>query len=198
MSAPAGVPRPGSGPPPVSAPSVEVRRSRRRRRTVSAYRDGATIVVLIPDRFTRAQESRWVADMVADVTAREQRARRRGARCGDSALLARAAALNAEYLGGRAEASSVRWVTTMAQRWASCTPVDRTVRVSARLREHPDWVLDYVLVHELAHLLVAGHGPEFWQLVRRYARAERARGYLEGLSAAARASGDLASDSVDG
>ena len=48
----------------------------------------------------------------------------------------------------------------------------------------PDWVLDYVLVHELAHLVVPGHGPQFWSLVDRYPRTERARGYLEGVAAA--------------
>jgi hypothetical protein len=73
----------------------------------------------------------------------------------------------------------------MAARWGSCTPADGTIRVSERLREMPGWVLDYVLVHELAHLLVPGHGADFWELVGRYPRAERARGYLEGVAAAA-------------
>ncbi len=73
----------------------------------------------------------------------------------------------------------------MRTRWASCTPVDRTIRVSERLREVPSWVLDYVLVHELAHLIVPGHDHEFWGLVQRYPKAERAIGYLEGLASAA-------------
>ncbi len=73
----------------------------------------------------------------------------------------------------------------MRTRWASCTPSDATIRVSERLRDVPSWVLDYVLVHELAHLLVPGHDARFWALVRRYPRTERSIGYLEGLSAAA-------------
>jgi predicted metal-dependent hydrolase len=52
------------------------------------------------------------------------------------------------------------------------------------LRGVPPWVLDYVLLHELAHLLEPGHGPAFWALLESYPRTERARGYLEGLSAA--------------
>jgi hypothetical protein len=49
----------------------------------------------------------------------------------------------------------------------------------------PGYVLDYVVLHELAHLLVPGHGKDFWSLVDGYGRTERARGYLEGVSATA-------------
>jgi predicted metal-dependent hydrolase len=79
----------------------------------------------------------------------------------------------------------VRWVTNQNGRWGSCTPVDRTIRISHRVQEMPDWVIDYVLVHELAHLVVPSHSAEFWDLVARYPKTERARGYLEGVSAAA-------------
>jgi predicted metal-dependent hydrolase len=167
-----------------AAPAVEVRRSARRRRTVSAYRDGDVTVVLIPARFSKAEERRWVAEMIARLQAREAR-RQRGPRRSDEALLARARQLSTTLLDGAARPTSVRWVTNMASRWGSCTPSDGTIRVSCRLRDMPGWVLDYVLVHELAHLLVPGHGPDFWELVGRYPRSERARGYLEGVAAAA-------------
>lgn len=77
-------------------------------------------------------------------------------------------------------------------RWGSCTPLDRTIRLSSRLRGMPDWVIDYVLLHEIAHLVFAGHGPRFWKLLDSYPRTERARGYLEGVAAAAGL--DLAED----
>jgi len=164
--------------------AVEVRRSTRRRRTVSAYRDGDRTVVLIPARFSKAEERRWVAEMLDRLAARELR-RTRGPRRSDAALLARARQLSASVFGGRAQPMSVRWVANMTSRWGSCTPSDGSIRISDRLREMPTWVLDYVIVHELAHLLVPGHGADFWLLVRRYRRAERARGYLEGVAAAA-------------
>lgn len=163
------------------APAVEVRRSARRRRTVSAYRDGDRIVVLIPARFTKAEEQEWVGRMVARVVG--TRARRSGR--GDTELTRRAAELSDRYLGGRARPSSVRWVPVMRTRWASCTPADGTIRLSGALRDLPTWVQDYVLLHELAHLLEAGHGPRFWRLLDGYPRTERARGYLDGVSAAA-------------
>jgi predicted metal-dependent hydrolase len=164
---------------------VEVRRSARRRRTVSAYRDGDRIVVLVPDRMTRADEQRWVQEMVERIAAKERTKATRGPRRGDEELLRRARELSARHLGGSCVPASVRWVSTMRTRWASCTPADASIRVSSKLREVPVWVLDYVLVHELAHLKVAGHGPEFWALVNEYPRTERARGYLDGFSAGA-------------
>jgi len=82
----------------------------------------------------------------------------------------------------------------MRTRWASCTPADGTIRISERLRDVPAWVLDYVLVHELTHLLEPGHDERFWAWVHHYPRSERAMGYLEGLSAAA----GLGLESVDG
>lgn len=151
---------------------------------MSAYRDGDTTVVLIPARFSKAEERRWVAEMVARLQARDAR-RQRGPRRSDEALLTRARQLSAAVLDGRAQPTSVRWVSNMASRWGSCTPTDGTIRVSTRLRDMPAWVLDYVLVHELAHLLVPGHGADFWELVGRFPRTERARGYLEGIAAAA-------------
>jgi hypothetical protein len=166
---------------PVLAPEplVEVRRSTRRRRTVSAYRDGQRTIVLLPARMSGAEEERWVATMLAQLAAREARER-----LGDADLLARARALSDRYLDGRALPASVRWVDNQKSRWGSCTPADRTIRLCRALAEMPGWVLDYVLVHELAHLLVPGHGRPFWALVERYPRTERARGYLEGVEAA--------------
>jgi predicted metal-dependent hydrolase len=164
-------------------PVIEVRRSQRRRRTVSAYRDGERIVVLIPARFSRAEEREWVDRMLERLEAREQRSRRT-----DTDLAARALALATRYLPDHpqtASASSIRWVENQNGRWGSCTPADGSIRISHRVREMPDWVIDYVLLHELCHLVIASHSNAFWALVGRYQRTERARGYLEGVSAAA-------------
>lgn len=184
-AAQAGLPdEPGSGPP---AP-VEVRRSSRRSRTVTAYRDRGTVVVCIPAGFTAAQERAWVTRMVERLAAQDQRRRP-----SDQALSRRAADLSERYLGGAPKPASVRWVANQGTRWASTTTADGTIRLSDRLQGMPPWVVDYVLVHELAHLLEHGHGEAFWALVSAYPRTERARGYLEGVAAA----GGLPSGEVD-
>ena len=70
--------------------------------------------------------------------------------------MARAAALSAAHLDGLAVPASVRWVDNQHRRWGSCTPADRSIRLSSRLRSMPEYVVDYVLVHELVHLLEPG------------------------------------------
>ena len=164
----------------VDAHRVEVRRSAKRRRTVSAYRDGNRTVVLIPARFTRAEEAEWVQTMVGRLERREGRRHP-----SDLELSARARELSERYLGGRATPRSIRWVDNQNGRWGSCTPAHRSIRISSRVQGMPSYVLDYVILHELAHLMVPGHGPDFWAHLAAYPRLERARGYLEGVSAAA-------------
>jgi predicted metal-dependent hydrolase len=94
----------------------------------------------------------------------------------------RASQLSARYLDGRAHPASVRWVTNQNSRWGSCTPLDGSIRLSTRLQGMPAYVVDYVLLHELTHLIVSGHGEDFWERVNQFDLAERARGFLEGVS----------------
>lgn len=133
--------------------------------------------MLIPASFSTEEEAHWVGRMLARLSAGDRR--REG---GDDELAARAAHLSRRYLGGHARPTSVRWVSTMGRRWASCTPGEGTIRISDRLRDVPSHVLDYVLLHELAHLLVQGHGPAFWRLLASYPRLDRARGFLDGFA----------------
>jgi hypothetical protein len=152
---------------------------------------------------SRADEQRWVDVMLERLAAQE---RRRGGRAsrGDAELARRAGELSQRYFDGRTTPASVRWVSNQGSRWGSCTPADATIRLSDRLRVMPSWVIDYVLVHELAHLLEARHGPRFHALVDRYPKAERARGYLLGVVAgaggdgAADESGECADELADG
>jgi predicted metal-dependent hydrolase len=167
-----------------SSPRVEVRRSSRRTRTVTAYRERDTIVVLIPQRMSKADERTFVKDMVEKVLAREARA---SAPRSDDALASRARELAAIHLAPALdhvpEPTAVSWVTNQQQRWGSCTPSTGVIRMSHRLQSLPAWVVDYVLLHELAHLVEATHSERFWNLVGRYPEAEKAKGYLEGFLA---------------
>jgi predicted metal-dependent hydrolase len=159
-------------PPPRALPRpVRVIRSARRRRTISARLRGEVIEVLLPEGLSPDEEAHWIEVMSRRLTKRRTPA-------GDQELMARAMELSRRHFGGALEPASVRWSETQQLRWGSCTPETGAIRLSARMRDFPRWVVDYVLVHELAHLRYLSHGPRFWALVERYPLTERARGYL--------------------
>lgn len=153
---------------------VDVRRSTRRHKTVAARLQGNTLVVFLPAGLSAPEEERWVQRMLE----RANLARKRVALNGDDDLARRAVELNRRYFDGKLRYRSVKFVTNQDFRYGSCTPSEGTIRISHRLADMPAWVLDYVLVHELAHLVHANHSERFWRMVNRYRLAERARGYL--------------------
>lgn len=163
---------------------VVVRRSARRRRTVAAFWENGTAVVAIPAHFSRAQEAEWVRRMLEKLrTQGDKKSNGTGRRpSSDAALAGHAAVLSGRYLGGKARPTSVRWVSNQNSRWGSATPADGSIRLSDKLRPMPQWVIDYVLLHELAHLLVAGHNAAFWKLLEAYPETERAKAFLEGVA----------------
>ncbi|MFU8841355.1 MAG: M48 family metallopeptidase [Nitriliruptoraceae bacterium] len=159
-------------------PPVEVHRSTRRRRGGQAgLRDGR-VVLRIPAGLP-PEEDRAMVDALLGKVLRAHTVEQRG---GDAWLLDRARRLADRYLDG-VHASDVRWSPRMQHRWGSCTTSTGEIRISDRLAGAPDLVLDYVLVHELAHLHVRGHDRRFHALVARYPHVERARGYLDGFQA---------------
>ncbi len=151
---------------------IEIIRSDRRRKTAQARMVGDVLRVLIPAHLTAAEEQRTVADLTERVMRKGSTAR--------VDLMERASKLAATHDLPRP--ARVVWSERQNTRWGSCTPSQGAVRISAHLAEAPAWVLDYVIVHELAHLVEANHSPAFWRLVERYSLAERARGYLLAMS----------------
>ena len=140
---------------------VEVVRSPRRRKTITAERREGRVVVRLPAGMSRTEEQTWVHRMVSRLTEQERIQR-----------------LNREYFDGRLRWTSIRYVGNQRDRYGSCTPEDGAIRISDRVADWPVWVREYVVMHELAHLLVPAHSPRFWRLVERYPMVERARGFL--------------------
>jgi len=152
---------------------IEVRRSSRRKKTISAEIIGDALVVSIPARLSRAEEQEWVTKMALRMSERKKRDRLNT----DGALARRARELSNLYLGG-ISVDHIEWIETQKSRWGYCSPAESQIRLSLVLADYPNWVRDYVIVHELAHLEVADHSDEFWELVNRYPLTERARGFL--------------------
>ena len=147
---------------------VEVVRSKKRRRTVSAQMHGDVLRVSIPSWMSKSEEASNVAEMV--------RRFKRKIATQEVDLTDRARILAKRY--SLRTPDSIEWAENLTSVWGLCTPSTKTIRMSTRLVGFPSWVLDYVIVHELAHLHVSGHGPDFWEITRRYEKTERAIGYL--------------------
>ncbi len=158
------------GPPPagVAGMAVEVVRSAKRRKSVSARIVDGRVVVRMPQWMSAAQEAEYVTSLVAKLE------RQHTATQVD--LPRRAAELALRYDLPRP--SSIRWVANQQHRWGSCTPSTGEIRITDRIAGFPGWVLDAVIVHELAHLVHLHHSPAFWALANRYPKTERAYGFL--------------------
>ncbi len=158
---------------------VRVNRSARRHKSVTArlVDGGEVIEVLAPAAMSDAE----LAPVIEKLRGRILRRRDAADTADDLGLARRANELNREYFAGKLRWSEIRYVTNQQHRYGSCTPSTGRIRVSHRLATMPAWVRDYVIVHELAHLVEANHGPRFWKLVARYPKSERARGYLIAL-----------------
>ncbi|GAB3847742.1 M48 metallopeptidase family protein [Nesterenkonia populi] len=161
----------------VDGHEVIVIRSARRTRTVSGDQVGGLLRLRVPARTSRRE-----LDKHARAFRRRMASKGSAAAAGDGALAERASALSAKYLDGIPQPTSVTWSSQQLRRWGSTTSTTGTVRLSARLKHMPGWVVDAVLVHELAHLLEPDHGAAFKKLVDRYPRTAEADAFLAGVS----------------
>jgi predicted metal-dependent hydrolase len=168
--------------PGVDEGEIVVIRSTRRKKSISAYRQGGRIVISIPARLSKADERAIVPEMIAKI--RDQEASKT---LGEAQLATRIDQLLAELAPEiTARPASVVW-RPMRERWGSCTSVDRSIRISDRLKLAPEYALDYVLFHEAIHLQYFDHGEEFTEVLNRFEDSELASAYLDGYEAAERA-----------
>jgi len=152
---------------------IRVIRSARRVKTVQAREVDGVLEVRAPAAMTETE----LQPVIAKLKTRLER-RKAGRTLSDADLEQRAATLNRRYFANRLSWQSIRWSSRQTRSHGSCTPQRGSIRISQELATLPRFVLDYVILHELAHLLEPNHGPRFWALVNRYPRTERARGYL--------------------
>ena len=165
--------------PGISEGEIIVIRSTRRKKNVSAYRQGGRIVVSIPARMSKAEERAMVPQMIAKIRAQEA-----AATMSEESLCARVDELLSQLAPEiTVRASSVNW-RAMRERWGSCTGADRSIRISDRLKGAPANVLDYVLFHEAIHLQFFDHGPQFKERLARFPEEGMAEAYLSGYEAA--------------
>lgn len=151
---------------------VRVIESARRKKTVSARVVDGVIEIRMPQGLSHAERDRHVKKLTTRLL--------RKTSADEIDLSKRASALATRFDLPRPH--SIAWSSRQNARWGSCTPADGSIRISHRLSEFPSWVLDYVIIHELAHLVEVNHTPVFHRLVDRFPKAERAEGFLLAVS----------------
>ena len=169
---------------PPGLPAYRVIRKERRRRSVSAYRQGGVIEIHIPAKMSRRQEIEIIPEMISMVLRREARERKT-----DLQLMQIGIELLTQYLPEfDSHPASINW-RNMSERWGSCTTVDKTIRISDRLVGSPSYVLNYIIFHELIHLQVPNHDSDFYNYLGRYTEAAKAEAFLEGFELGCQSSG---------
>ena len=152
---------------------IRIIRSTKRRKTVQAREKNGALEILAPAHMSDKQ----LEPVINNLKDRINR-QKKLARLDDQELEKRAKKLNLRYFNNLLKWDSIRWVSNQNKRFGSCSTATGNIRISHRIAEMPRFVQDYVIVHELAHLIEAHHGTRFWDLVSQYPKTERARGYL--------------------
>ena len=172
--------------------NVKVLRSRRRRRTVLARLVKDTLLVNAPAALSSAR----LEKIIADFKVKFERKMLKEELDKKQDLAAVAAKLNARYFDDVLTVNSIEYVTDQTSKFGCCDYRSCRIRISHRIGAMPEWVRDYVIIHEMAHLLEPNHGASFWNLVSRYKLAERARGYLMAAGLAEEEGNSLAGEQL--
>lgn len=164
--------------------TIQVMRERRRKRTVTFDLDADRMLMIlhVPANMPDTALEDVIQQAVEQAKTYIRRRMRRRTPQSDAGLLLRAQQLNERYFDGKLSFQSIHYVTNQRKRFGSCSPTAGEIHISARLQKAPYWVLDYVLLHELTHLVEPSHNARFRELMERYPLAERAKGFLLGVA----------------
>jgi len=161
----------------MTPPLVTIIRSRRRKKTIQTKSGDGRLWIYLPAGMNPKDEQKWIDRMIQRNERWEQK---KTVKQSDGWLIHRAQELNKKYFNGTLN-FSIRFVTNQNSRYGSCTSLDKSIRISDRVKTMPSWVQDYIIIHELSHLIYPDHSKKFWETVNRYRYAERAKGYLIAL-----------------
>ncbi|DAC72679.1 MAG TPA: metal-dependent hydrolase [Thermoplasmata archaeon] len=158
---------------------ITIVRSRRRKKTIQTKYGDGHLWIYLPAGMNPKDEQKWIDRMIERNNRSE---RKKKVKESDSWLVQHTEELNKKYFNG-ALTFSIRFVTNQNSRYGSCTSIDKTIRISDRVKTMPSWVQDYIIIHELTHLIYPDHSKNFWEKVNQYRYAERAKGYLIAIGA---------------
>ena len=155
---------------------VQIRRSDRRRRTVAAFRENGQTIVVVPARMSSTEAAKHATELHERLARKSKKTQP-----SDVELAARADKLGRRFVPEAPAPASIRWSSRQKTLWGSCSSADRSIRLSDRLQGMPSYVIDYIILHELCHLVFPNHGGDFKELIKRYPERTRAQAYLAGV-----------------
>jgi len=158
---------------------ISIVRSRRRKKTIQTKYAEGRLWIYLPAGMNTKDEQKWIDRMIER---NERWQQKKNLKKSDTWLQQHAQELNKKYFEGALD-FSIKFVTNQHTRFGSCTSIDKTIRISEQVKTMPLWVQDYIIIHELAHLLYPDHSKKFWERVNHYKYAERAKGFLIAVGA---------------
>jgi hypothetical protein len=165
---------------------VNLRRDKRLKKTSRCERmpDGS-LLLRVPYRLP----TRKVGSLLEQIASQLDKSTALHSRRTDADLHQRAEVINQKHFDGKIQWNAIRWVSNMETRLGSCTrggSSDGQIRISIKIKNWPNWVVDYVISHELMHRKHPNHSDTFWSELRAaYPLTERARGFIYGVGFAA-------------
>ncbi|MBI5604928.1 MAG: M48 family metallopeptidase [Deltaproteobacteria bacterium] len=153
---------------------IKITRSPKRKKTVSARLNNGVLAVCAPSGISDKELNK----IVTRLTERLLKKKLKKELDREQDLKEIAERLNRDYFGGRLQITSIEYSTNQNSRYGCCNLKTGRILISHRLAAMPDWVRDYVILHELAHLIVPNHSRPFHDLTAKYRWKERAIGYL--------------------
>jgi predicted metal-dependent hydrolase len=162
---------------------VFLRRDKRLKKTSRwELRQDGSLLLRVPTHLAK----RRVGDLLKLVATQMDKAIESHTRRNDADLQLRAEQVNRRHFHNKIHWNAIRWVSNMQTRLGSCTgggPTDGEIRISDKIKDWPEWVIDYVIAHELLHRKHPNHSSAFWdELKTAYPRTEQARGFIQGVS----------------
>lgn len=159
----------------------EIRRSKRRKKSVGAFREQGRTIIVAPIRMSTKEVHEYAQELIQKLNFQHEKI------SSQELLEKRARYLVDTYLDidvftEHPVPVKIRWVTNQNSRWGSCTPGDGNIRISHRLQGMPEYVIDAVVLHELVHLIVADHSPRFYEYLAKFEDYRLAKEYLAGYS----------------
>ncbi len=152
---------------------IEIIRSAKRKKTIQAKIVDNVLRIYLPEGLSEKKEEEWINKLKQQIKKKQRKHKLNTT----NELQKRAERINERYFNGCLD-FTINFVTNQNTKYGSCTPASKRIRISDDIADYPQYVQDYLIMHELTHLIHPNHSNAFWEKVNDYPYVERAKGFL--------------------